>query len=86
MSRMLKTDTVTLVNLVSGRNTIPEFLGPACKPQVIAGALTALIGDAATRATQIDAMAATMQALGQGDVAPGLRAARAVLDGLGHAS
>jgi lipid-A-disaccharide synthase len=82
MSRMLKTDTVTLVNLVSGRNTIPEFLGPACRPDAIAKALNGLTGDAAIRAAQIEAMAQTMQALGQGAEAPGLRAARAVLEGM----
>lgn len=84
MSRMLKTDTVTLVNLVSGHNTIPEFLGPACKPPAIAAALTGLIDDPAARAAQIAAMAQTMQALGQGVEPPGLRAARAVLAGLGR--
>lgn len=83
MSRMLKTDTVTLVNLVSGRNTIPEFLGPACRPEAIAKALNLLMGDAAAREAQVKAMAETMSALGKGAEAPGLRAARAVLDGLG---
>ncbi len=82
MSRMLKTDTVTLVNLVSGRNTIPEFLGPACKPAAIAAALNDLIGASDTRAAQTAAMAETMQKLGQGAEPPGLRAARAILSGL----
>ena len=81
MSRMLKTDTVTLVNLVSGRNTIPEFLGPACRPGAIAKALNSLIRDPAVRAAQIEAMGQTMQALGRGAEPPGRRAARAVLDG-----
>ncbi len=83
MSRMLKTDTVTLVNLVSGTSTVPEFLGPACKPAAIAGALVRLIEDEAARTAQISAMADTMIRLGQGAEPPGLRAARAVLDGLG---
>ncbi len=82
MSRMLKTDTVTLVSLVSGTDTIPEFLGPACRPPAIAAALNDLIGDPALRAAQLAAMQATMTALGKGGDAPGLRAARAVLDGL----
>ncbi|MDJ0630335.1 MAG: lipid-A-disaccharide synthase [Rhodobacter sp.] len=82
MSRMLKTDTVTLVNLVSGRNTIPEFLGPDCRPAAIAGALNDLIGDGRARAAQIQAMAETMAKLGKGAEPPGHRAARAVLDGL----
>ena len=78
MSRMLRTDTVTLVNLVSG----PEFLGPACTPEAIAHALSDLMVDPAERADQLAAMTETMQALGQGSTPPGLRAARAVLDGL----
>ncbi len=82
MSRMAKVDTVTLVNLVAGENVVPEFLGPACKPTAIAGALVALLTDEGARGAQIAAMAETMQRLGQGDEAPGLRAARAVLDGL----
>ena len=82
MSRMLRTDTVTLVNLVSGRNVVPEFLGPACKPDAIAGALNGLIGDVDLQIAQRDAMAETMAALGRGAELPGLRAARAVLDGL----
>jgi len=82
MSRMLKTDTVTLVNLVSGSRAIPEFLGPACKPAAIAGALNDLIDDPGQMAAQRQAMADTMRALGQDAEPPGLRAARAVLDGL----
>ncbi|MFT6452955.1 MAG: lipid-A-disaccharide synthase [Halocynthiibacter sp.] len=82
MSRMARIDTVTLVNLIVGNHAIPEFLGPACKPTPIAKALGALIDDKAAIAAQRAAMAQTMEALGQGAEAPGLRAARAVLDGL----
>ena len=82
MSRMLRTKTVTLVNLVSGENTVSEFLGPACKPEAIAKALNTLIQDQTVRDKQIHAMAETMTKLGKGDTEPGLRAARAVLDGL----
>jgi lipid-A-disaccharide synthase len=82
MSRMARVDTVTLVNLVTGRNVVPEFLGPACRPRDIAEALSALLGDPARREAQLDSMEATMQALGRGGEPPGLRAARAVLDGL----
>ncbi len=82
MSRMMRTDTVTLVNLVSRTRSIPEFLGPACKPAAIAGALETLISDEALRTAQLAAMRRTMLALGEGQDPPGLRAARAVLDGL----
>lgn len=82
MSRMARIDTVTLVNLIVGHHAIPEFLGPACEAAPIAEALGALIGDGAAIDAQRAAMALTMEALGQGAEAPGLRAARAVLDGL----
>ncbi|MGI9389065.1 MAG: lipid-A-disaccharide synthase [Boseongicola sp.] len=86
MSRMAKVDTVTLVNLVTGRNAVPEFLGPDCKPQAIADALGLLLTNDNARDDQIKAMAETMQKLGQGDEPPGLRAAQAVLDGLADQS
>lgn len=82
MSRMAKVDTVTLVNLVAGRKVVPEFLGPACRPAAIAGSLRALMIDEDARQDQIAAMAETMRKLGQGGEPPGIRAARAVLDGL----
>jgi lipid-A-disaccharide synthase len=82
MSRMARIDTVTLVNLVADSRTVPEFLGPACRPGPIAAALNALIDDPARRALQIEAMAITMKRLGRGGESPGMRAAVAVLDGL----
>jgi lipid-A-disaccharide synthase len=83
MSRMARIDTVTLVNLVAESRTVPEFLGPACQPAAIASALNALIDEPARRTLQLEAMATTMARLGRGGEAPGMRAARAVLDGLG---
>nr|WP_275981992.1 lipid-A-disaccharide synthase [Frigidibacter sp. ROC022] len=82
MSRMARVPSVTLVNLVSGCRAVPELLGPACRPELIAQAVAALLGDGAAQAAQRQAMAETMQALGRGGEPPGLRAARAVLDGL----
>lgn len=75
----LRTDTVTLVNLVSETRTVPEFLGADCKPASIADALSQLLSDPLAQAGQRSAMAETMRRLGQGGEAPGLRAARAVL-------
>ena len=82
MSRMAKTDTVTLTNIVSQTRAVPEFLGPECQPELIADALVALLAQAPLRERQIAAMQQTMIALGAGGQAPGLRAAQAVLDGL----
>ncbi len=80
IGRMVRIDTVTLVNLVSDTRAVPEFIGKACQPDPIAHALLAVL-DAPD--AQRAAMALTMQRLGQGGEAPGLRAARAVLSGIG---
>lgn len=79
IARMLRVDTVTLVNLVSETRAIPEFLGPRCRPELIAPALLALLEDEAAQGAQREAMRTTMQRLGAGGEAPGLRAARSVL-------
>jgi len=76
MSRMLRIDTVTLVNLVSDTRAVPEFIGDACRPGPIADALLATLAEPDT---QRAAMALTMDRLGQGGEAPGLRAARSIL-------
>jgi lipid-A-disaccharide synthase len=76
---MLRVDTVTLVNLVSETRAVPEFLGPACRPDPIAAAVSTLLTDEASRGAQHAAMEATMHKLGRGQEPPGRRAARAVL-------
>ncbi len=75
--RMVKLDTVTLVNLVSDTRAVPECLLDDCQPDKIAEALEQV---AATPDAQRQAMAATMNRLGRGGEAPGLRAAKAVID------
>lgn len=77
--RMLRIDTVTLVNLVSETRAVPEFLGRDCTPGALAGALARLLDDPGARQAQTRAMEATMVRLGRGGPPPGLRAARAVL-------
>lgn len=78
-SKML-IDTVTLVNIVSGTRAVPEFLGDACKPDDIARALNKLMSDENERMAQLEACADTMELLGLGGDAPGLRAALSVYD------
>jgi lipid-A-disaccharide synthase len=80
IARLLKTDTVTLVNLVSETRVVPEFLGKNCEPaKIAAGVLDVLANPGA----QNDAMTLTMDRLGRGGEAPGLRAARAVMSVVG---
>lgn len=76
MRRMALTDTVTLVNLVSGTRTVPEALGPRCRPEVIVPMLEAALDDPAA---QCAAMDETMRLLGRGGPPPGQRAADAIL-------
>ncbi|MGB0960857.1 MAG: lipid-A-disaccharide synthase [Halocynthiibacter sp.] len=76
ISRALRIDTVTLVNLVSETRVVPEFLGPACTSDAIYAAMHSLMEDPSQ---QKEAMQLTMDRLGQGGEAPGLRAARSVL-------
>lgn len=80
--RMLRTDTVTLVNLVSDTRHVPEFIGENCQPNLIADAALRVLDNPAD---QRRAMAVTMDRLGKGGEAPGLRAARAVLAGVNRA-
>ena len=79
ISRMLRVDTATLVSLVSETRVIPEFLGKDCQPQFITPAVLETLNNPID---QINAMRLTMQRLGAGGEPPGLRAAKAVLDGL----
>lgn len=79
IGRMLLIDTVTLVNLVSETRAIPEFIGANCRAELIT---PAVVDTLQTPTAQKDAMATTIERLGGGE-APGLRAARAVLSGLG---
>ncbi len=79
MKRMALIDTVTLVNLVSDTRVVPECLGPDCSAEGMASELAAVL---ASPDAQQAAMALTMERLGEGGEAPGLRAARAVLNRL----
>ena len=82
ISRMMLVDTVTLVNLVADTRVVPEFIGKACTPEAITKGLEDVI---ASPDSQRAAMALTMERLGKGGQAPGLRAAQAVLNGLDEA-
>ncbi|MCI2398374.1 lipid-A-disaccharide synthase [Aliiroseovarius subalbicans] len=77
IARAVKLDTVTLVNLVSETRVVPEFLLDKCRAELIAPALLAQLDDPSA---QRAAMELTMVRLGRGGEAPGLRAARAVLN------
>ena len=79
LMRMLRVDTVTLVNLVSDTRVVPEFIAENCRPEAIAEGLTSLM---ANPTAQAEALELTMTRLGRGAEDAGLQAAKAVLDGL----
>jgi lipid-A-disaccharide synthase len=79
IGRMLRVDTVTLVNLVAESRAIPEFIGKRCRPGLIASAMKDVLSDPEA---QYSAMAVCMDRLGAGGDPPGHLAARAVLSGL----
>jgi lipid-A-disaccharide synthase len=78
--RLLRTPYAGLVNILSRREVMPEFLQENCRAERIAPALLRLLTDAAARQAQTDVCAAITRQLGGGEAeTPSLRAARAVL-------
>lgn len=80
MRRAALIDTVTLVNLVSETRVAPEFIGERCRADLIAPEVLRILADGP--GPQAKAMHLTMERLGKGGEAPGLRAARSVLNHL----
>ncbi len=81
LSKHLMTVThITLINIILGREAVPEFLQDGATPEVLAGAVAHLFKDADARAAQVAAMTEFAHALGADDEPPSLRAARVLLD------
>jgi lipid-A-disaccharide synthase len=81
LSRHLMTVThITLINIILGREAVPEYLQGAATPEALANAVAHLFGDAGARAAQDAAMTQFAHALGADDEPPSLRAARVLLD------
>jgi lipid-A-disaccharide synthase len=76
--RMIRIEHVSIVNIVAGRLIFPEFLQSRCRPALITGAVSALLGDRdAARIIGADAQAIAYDIAGGGDK-PSARAARAI--------
>jgi lipid-A-disaccharide synthase len=78
LRRIVKVDYVNLINLVLGRDAVPELIQQDCTPEKLAAAVAHLMNDAGARAQQIEDCAEGLRRLGQGQ-SPGLRAADTVL-------
>ena len=70
MDKILDVDFVSLPNLISGREVIPEMLLHNCTPELVAERLAPLLRpDSAQRIAQLDGYAAVRTALGTADAA-----------------
>jgi lipid-A-disaccharide synthase len=77
--RLIKIDTVTIVNLVLGTKLIPEFLQDKCKAKKIIPVLENLMADSPERAVQLEGFDKACTMLGFGDRPPSEKAADQVL-------
>jgi lipid-A-disaccharide synthase len=84
LSKFLMTVThITLINIILGREAVPEYLQERATPENLAAAVERLFQDAPARAAQVAAMTEFGKLLGEGDEAPSLRAARVLLEFIG---
>ena len=82
---MVRIDTATLVNLVTGTRAVPEFFFEDCTPGRIAPAVDAPARRSRTpRRRSARRAREAMRLLGRGGEPPGLRAARSVLRAIGR--
>jgi lipid-A-disaccharide synthase len=77
--RLLKVDTVTIINLVLGRKLVPEYLQEDCTPDRLYAAMTALIMDGPDRTMQQAGFDEATTLLGFGQEPPSDKAASVVL-------
>ncbi|HEX4194286.1 MAG TPA: lipid-A-disaccharide synthase, partial [Stellaceae bacterium] len=79
VDRVVKVDYVNLINVVLGREAVPELLQYDGTPEKLTAAVTRLLDDPAAASAQIDAGQEALKVLGYGGVSPALRAADEVL-------
>ncbi|MGB0572038.1 MAG: lipid-A-disaccharide synthase [Alphaproteobacteria bacterium] len=78
--RMIRVEYASIVNIVAGREVLPEFLQPRCRPELIAAELDELVSDPNRRvAIGVEARKISRD-MEQGDERPSVRASRLVLD------
>ena len=71
---------ITLINILLGREAVPEFLQAGATPENLALAVGRLFSDESARKAQIEAMKEFGRLLGEGDEPPSRRAARVLLE------
>jgi lipid-A-disaccharide synthase len=80
---MVKVEYANIVNILLGREAVPERLQDGCTPEALASAAARLIEDPAAAAAQRDACAEAIAMLRDPEALPSDRAAEAVLACLG---
>lgn len=83
--RVVTVTSLTLVNLILGRQAVPELIQEDCTAEALAREVSRLLTDEVARKAQRQAAESAIQALGLGGELPSLRAARAVLATIGKA-
>jgi len=82
--RMIRVPFVCLINIILGREAVPEYLQGNCRPDWLAREVTALLDDESARNEQLAAANEAMTALGMGGTPPSSRAARVIWDLIGN--
>jgi len=77
--RFIKVPYVTLVNIILNREVVPEFIQENCTSANLSRELIRLLTNPAARLEQVTATASAVKAMGYGDEAPSMRAAREIL-------
>jgi lipid-A-disaccharide synthase len=77
---LMNVEFITLINLVLGREAIPELTQFECTARKLASAIQPYLTDPEKRASQISAMEEALVALGANMELPSMRAARVVLE------
>jgi lipid-A-disaccharide synthase len=78
--RMITVPHVAMVNLLAGREVVPELLQQDCAPEKLASVLMGLLGDPAVGAAQREAFAGVVRSLAPASGVPADEAAQAALE------
>ncbi len=71
---------ITLINILLGREAVPEFLQARCNPDNLAEAVTKLLTDKDAAGHELHDLDEATALLGRGGEAPSIRAAHAIVD------
>ncbi|MCH8197728.1 MAG: lipid-A-disaccharide synthase, partial [Proteobacteria bacterium] len=77
--RMVKVPYVTVVNLILGRELLPEYVQERCTPPLLAGAVAHLLRDEKARRAQVDGTRDVLRQLGLGQRPPSELGAEVIL-------